>query len=255
MNGIYEKRRDILQQFANLTGKASVYYYDLTTGEEIAIQADIPMRAASLIKVPVMMTLMEEAALGHLSLDQTVSIRKEDKLPPCGVLTFLHEGLTVTLEDLCQLMIIVSDNTATNLLIKLVGIDTVKAFMHRNGCKISELRRLLYDAEEEAKGIQNEVTAREMGILMKQIYENPDKKMLNMLLGQQLNGKVPVGLREFECDYAHKTGEEEGITHDAGIVMAEKPFILCFLTNEMPDVTAAERAMQVLTKQLMETYQ
>ncbi|MBQ7050333.1 MAG: serine hydrolase, partial [Firmicutes bacterium] len=136
------------------------------------------------------------------------------------------------------------------------GMDKVNDYMQRHGCLHSALRRKMYDRDAVLRGLTNHVTAYDMAQLLRQIYnkEVPGaEQMLEILRNQQLNGKIPVGLRglagEEEC--AHKTGEDDDITHDVGIVLTDKPFIICFLTNQSPDVTEAEYCMHRIVRDLM----
>ncbi len=247
---------EIIEPFSKLEGLAGVYFEDLLTGETAGFGEHIPMSAASVIKLPIMMTLMEMADKGKIDLAEKVRVGTIPKVPSCGVIAYMHPDAEVTIQDICTAMIIVSDNTATNWLIERIGIDTVNDYMQRHGCLHSALRRKLFDSSASLKGVKNHVTAYDMAQLLRQIYnqEVPGaEKMLEILRNQQLNGKIPVGLRGLagEEDCAHKTGEDDGITHDVGIVLTEKPFIICFLTNETPDVTEAEYSMHRIVRDLM----
>ena len=175
-------------------------------------------------------------------------------MPSCGALTYMHDGLEVTLADLCVLMIILSDNSATNLLIDRLGIDSVNQTLRNLGLEKTTLRRRLFDSAASKKGIQNHITTREMGLMLKLIYEKKcisqaaDEKMLSILKDQRLNGKIPFFLDDYEI--AHKTGEDDGITHDVGIVFAEEPIIICFASNHT-DVPSYERLMQDMARDLV----
>lgn len=230
-----------------LPGEISVYAESLGQGEACVFQADAPLVAASVIKLPILVEAFRQAREGRLSMEETFAIRPEQKMPSCGALTYLHDGLIVTLKDLCVLMIILSDNTATNLLIDRLGMDKVNATLRALGLQKTILRRRLFDAEASARGIENQITAREMGLLLKKLYHGEcvsaqaDQEMLRILANQRLNGKIPFFLHDYPI--AHKTGEDDGITHDVGIVYAEQPLVLCFAANHT-DVPAFERLIQ-----------
>lgn len=237
----------MLPRLAALPGEVSVFGKDLVTAEQWAYQADLPLVAASVIKIPILTEAFRQARDGLLSLDEEFSILPEQKMPSCGVLTYLHDGLKVTLQDLCALMIIVSDNTATNILIDRLGMENVNETMRKLGLRKTVLRRKLFDAEASARGIENTITAQEMGILLEKMYRGEcvsaaaDREMLDILRNQRLNGKMPFFLHGVEI--AHKTGEDAGITHDVGIVYAAHPLVLCFASNHT-DVPAFERFIQ-----------
>ena len=247
--------QDILNRLRAMPGRVSLYYRPLDgKSEAVAWQADEPLSAASVIKLPIMIEAFRQFEAGLLDPDAECPLRPEQKLPPCGVLTFLHNGLRVSLMDLVTLMIIVSDNTATNMVIDLVGMDNVNATLRAYGAENTVLRRRLFDAEASARGVQNTVSARDIGLLLEGLYAGTivspaaSRRMLDILLAQQLNGKFPFFL---DCDVAHKTGEDDGITHDAGIIYAPRPFVLCLFANET-DVPAFERLMQDAAKRLYE---
>ena len=241
--------QSFLPRLAALPGEVCFYGKDLTTGEACAYQADLPVVAASVIKLPILIEAFRQAGAGLLSMEENVVIRPEMKLPSCGALTYLHGGLTVTLRDLCVLMIILSDNTATNLLIDRLSMDAVNRTIRCLGLEKTALRRKLFDLEASARGIENTVTAEEMGRLLEKMYEGTcvspaaDAEMLSILKDQRLNGKMPFFLHGDGVKIAHKTGEDDGITHDVGIVYGAHPMILCF-ASEHTDVPAFERLIQ-----------
>ena len=239
----------LLPRLAALPGEVSVYGKDLLTGEACAYQADLPLVAASVIKIPILIEAFRQERDGLVSMDEMFSIRPEQKMPSCGALTYLHDGLQVTLRDLCVLMIILSDNSATNILIDRLGMESVNRTMQKLGLTQSMLSRRLFDQEAQAKGIQNYITAGEMGLLLEKLYRGQcvspqaDADMLSILRDQRLNGKMPFFLHSEGVKIAHKTGEDDGITHDVGIVYAKHPLILCF-ASEHTDVPAFERFIQ-----------
>lgn len=228
----------ILLDFEKLEGKIGFYYEGLQSGERITHQEDLPLMAASVIKLPIMVEAFRQMVQEGLDPMTPFTIKKEDKLPSCGVLSYLHDGVTLPLIDLVTVMIIVSDNTATNLLIDFLGMDKINCTMKGLGLSGSKLNRKLFQPELSKQGIQNYVTARDMGLLLKKIYrrelisKEADEKMLDILTCQQLNGKMPFYIHCDGIKCAHKTGEDDGITHDVGIVLTQKPFIACFLSNQ-----------------------
>jgi len=214
-----------------------------------------PLFAASVIKIPIMVEAFRQFEAGILSPDDVHVLRDEEKMPSCGALNRMHAGLQVSLRDLVELMIVLSDNTATNILIDMLGKDNVNATLQSLGITRSVLRRKLFDREGHLAGIENTVTARDMGVLLEKMYagelvsEAASREMLEILRNQKLNGKMPFYLKPRGIASAHKTGEDDGITHDVGIVFARKPFVLCMLSNET-DVPAFERLIQETAREL-----
>lgn len=245
-----------LEQVRNTPGRVGFYYAPIG-GEAVEFQADMPLVAASVIKVPIMVEAFRRFGEGTLDPNMEVEVRSEHKKPSCGALTYMHDGLKVTVLDLVTLMIIVSDNTATNLMIDLLGIDRVNQTMAELGIPGICLRRKLFDAEMSRKGIVNTITARGVGILLTKMAQGQllggeaDRKMMGILGDQRLNGKLPFFLHSMDVNVAHKTGEDDGTTHDAGVIFAKQPFVVVMLSNDV-DVPRFERIMQDAALELYE---
>ena len=238
------------RMMSGLEGRISAVVWRPKTGERFAYRAEEPQIAASVIKIPIMIEAFRQREAGTLDFDGETTVKEEDKMPSCGALTYMHTGLRVTIRDLVTLMIILSDNTATNMLIERLGMDNVNATMEALGMSPgTRLRRKLFDAERARQGIQNTVTAADMAALLGRMLEgtliSPEasREMLRIMGDQRLNGKMPFYLHSRGIDCAHKTGEDDGITHDVGIIGTEPETIFCFLSSET-DVPAAERAIQ-----------
>ena len=252
--GAWEK---IVPALERLDGDTGVYLKNLVTGETCEYAADRPVVAASVIKIPVMIEVFRQAENGLLDVSETHRLADGERLPSCGTLKAMHTGIEMTLLDLTKLMIIVSDNAATNILIRRVGMDGVNQTLRELGCEKTCLRRLLFDSEASARGIENSITAREMGMLLEKLYrgelvsKEASAQMLDILKDQRLNGKLPFFLHTMGIPVAHKTGEDDGITHDVGILYAKEPMICCFV-GEHVDVPAYERLMQDAAKWIAE---
>ncbi|MBO7385218.1 MAG: serine hydrolase, partial [Clostridia bacterium] len=151
--------------------------------------------------------------------------------------------------DLAVLMIILSDNTATNILADILGIGYVNGVLERYGLSGMCLRRKMFDGEAAARGLENTVTARACAVFFRRLLKgelvSPDasRKMLSILSDQRLNGKIPFYLHGQGIRVAHKTGEDDGVSHDAGVIFSDRPVIAVFLGNDT-DVPAFERYMQ-----------
>lgn len=226
----------ILSPFLPLGGRVGFYFKDLTTGETFAKDGETPMLAASVIKLPVMAEAFRQMEAGLVGRDERFAIKAEDKLPGCGALNALHDGVEVTFLDLVTLMIILSDNTATNLVIKRIGIPAVNENIARLGLAGTRLNRLLFDGEASLRGVENTVGAAGMGKLLELIWrgevvsKEASAEMLRILFAQRLGGKLPLPLPR-DVAVANKTGEDEGITNDVGIVAGARPYVLAILAN------------------------
>lgn len=243
-------RLEVMERLRSHTGNIGFYYRNLVTGEELRYRDDEEMMAASVIKLYIMAAAFQLMHDGRLDGDRMVAVGKEDYVPSCGAIAYLHEGLLVTVMDLITLMIIFSDNTAANVLIEIMGMDEINRSVKNLGYEKALLRRKMYDLEKSRLGIQNRITAGETGRLLADLWQGrvvsraASDKMLSIMKNQQVNGKIPFYLQALpeEPVIAHKTGEDTGITHDVGIVYGAEPFVVCFCGNET-DTPAFERTM------------
>ncbi|MCI6736747.1 MAG: class A beta-lactamase-related serine hydrolase [Intestinibacter sp.] len=246
-----------MERLSKINGKVGFYYKNLVTGEVISYNEKEPMLAASLIKLTVLGEVFREIENGEISEQEVFTTRDEEKVPSCGALNYMDEGLNVTLKDLYTLMIILSDNYATNILIDRCKIENINDFIKENGLKNTVLKRKMFDSVGASKGLENYTSAEDMALLLEKIYngtlvsKEASAKMLEVLKNQRLNGKISFFLSsgENKVQIAHKTGEDTNITHDVGIVLGEEPFIICFLGNEV-NVPEFERVMQDLSLEI-----
>ncbi len=254
-----EAKEAVFSLLNSVKGQTGFYYKNLSTGEIWEKDADLSLMAASVIKIPVLTEVFAQMEAGATDRNETYIVKEEDKLPSCGALNYMHTGLEVTLEDLYTLMIILSDNTATNILIKKFGMENINHRMRELGLTATTVNRLLFDSAAAAQGKENKITAREIAGLLEKMYRGTlvspkaSEEMLFILKNQRLNGKMPFYFKG-KVKIAHKTGEDDGITHDVGIVYAPQPFIACFCSNEV-DVPKFEQVIQQATKLIYDLQQ
>lgn len=238
----------ITEMLSAQKGHIGFYYRNIVTGEEISYHSGEEFRAASVIKLPIYMCIEKWAKEGRASLSETVKVREEDKVPICGALTLFDGEPEVSIATLCRLMISISDNTATNLLIRRFGIDAFREEFQRLGLKGTKLNRRLYDSEASRAGIENSIVPSEIGMLLTQIAEGSfvdeevSERIKDTLLLQQINHKI-CGIIGDGAQVAHKTGEETNVSNDVGIVYAKQPFVICFAGHDT-DVPSFEDAIR-----------
>jgi beta-lactamase class A len=236
------------------TGELAVAVTDLVGRRGWGFQSDERRPAASIIKVPILVELYARAQAGDLDLDERVELRDADKVGGAGVLTELAPGLCPTWRDLGTLMTIISDNTASNLLIERLGFEAINTRMAHLGMPASVLGRK-FMIDPAALHAKNFVSARDMASCLAAIYQGSalgpaaTAQVLDILSRQQYREKIPLLLPE-EVRVAHKTGEISGTRHDAAIVFAERPYVLVCMTWEVADVLAADRAIAQLSRQI-----
>ena len=181
----------ILEKMSSASGHVSLYYCSLEDGCELVHNENEPLLAASVIKIPIMVEAFRRFEEGSLSPEAVHVLKEEEKMPSCGALNRMHAGLEVSMMDLVELMIVLSDNTATNILIDILGIENVNAAMRAEGLTQSTLRRKLFDAEASRRGLVNHITAREIGMLLEKMYAgeivSPEasRRMLSIMCDQR----------------------------------------------------------------------
>ncbi|PTY81853.1 hypothetical protein B5V88_02265 [Heyndrickxia sporothermodurans] len=182
------------------------------------------MSSASLIKIPIIMAAFQQAELGKIDLEEKIEVKPEHKVGGSGVIQYLTEGTLLSVKDLLTLMIIVSDNTATNMMIDLVGQETINYFNKQIGCNHTRLERRLMDYVARDMGLDNVTSASDMVIFLKEIVENQfltsksTYEILNILSGQQFQDKLPAMMDSDHVFVANKTGEIPGVEHDVAII-------------------------------------
>ena len=244
----------IAEEMKEIPGHVGFYYKNLVTGYEYGVRENESYLAASVIKLPLYLHILRQAAEGKLDMAQPLTVTEEDKVPICGALTLFSGDVAADIRSLCHLMISISDNTATNKLIDFCGIEELSKSFRTMGLEKTVLNRKMFDFEKSKQGLQNYICPKEIAMLLEQLYHNEFvsgkvcREAMDILLQQQvdhkLNGKlcnaVPV---------AHKTGEDDNLSNDVGIVFAEEPFIVCFAGHDT-DVYRWEDLMRRATYDL-----
>lgn len=204
------------------SGRVGIAVRDLDTGHTLSYDADRVFPSASVIKLPVLVAALEFAENGSLDLDRTVSLPYVSRVGGSGVLKELRVD-ALAVRDLLTLMTVLSDNTATNACLGLIGFDAVNDCARRAGCTRIRCERLLMDHAARDRGLRNETTAGDMAEFMtrlacgEMLTAEGTAYALDLLRRQQcrwgLPRRMPAGV-----DLAHKTGELSGLRHDVGLL-------------------------------------
>ncbi len=214
-------------------------------------------RAASTVKIPIMVELYRQVDAGTVSLDDLRPMLDEDRTPGSGVLQHFRAGMALTLDDLCTLMIAISDNTATNLLLDLVGMDRVAETMRSLGMTDSEIgRRMLGRLPTEQEG-ENWATPLDYAKALTAIVAGKAasaaacEQMLTMLERQtgsrRVTRYVPPGVR---C--GSKPGSLIGVTNDVGFVQtADGTLVVSVFCEDLGSDEEAERVIAEIAREAM----
>jgi len=234
-------------------GKVALYAKNLKTGDTVAIDPDVAVPTASVIKLPIMVEAFYEVKAGKLKLDERLKLTKENQVEGSGVLTLLQPGLEPTLQDAITLMITQSDNTATNMVIDEIGIPTVNARIAAMGLKNTYLYKKVFmppqgpTPADQKKFALGKTTAREMAQVMESI-ERCDlgdaklcKQMIGILKNQNVRTMIPryletVDTSESDSAIGNKTGSLDEVRNDVGIVYTKHgPIVISVFTYDNKD--------------------
>lgn len=235
---------EVERELARLGGKTACVVVRMAEGgpeELVTRNADMVFPAASLIKVPLLIEVARQVEFGLLSWETRYTVSDATRVGSDGVLADLSPGLRPTLRDLAHLMITISDNTASNMLLDLVGMEAVNTTMRNLGLMETRIERRFIDFEARRVGCDNWTTAADMALLFSFFCTEllPGKYlMLEMLLRQNDYTILPAYWGE-DVPFAHKTGGLPGIMHNAGILYPpnepDVPLIIAVLTSDQTD--------------------
>lgn len=239
----------------NLEGVLGVAILDLSTGQKILLRDAEVFPQASTIKIAVLAELYHQAEqsdqgiAGKAKLTDLYTVQTSDIVADSSIMEGLTPGVTrITNRDLATMMVAVSDNSATNVLIDRLGMDQVNALMDRLGLAHTRLRRKMMDVKAASEGRENISTPGEMMALLAAMYQGKAVnqamtgdffKVLSTPKASFIPRELPDTIR-----IANKPGELEGVRNDAGIVFAGKrPYVICVMTTYLRNERAGEDAI------------
>ena len=233
----------------SLDGAMGVAILDLSTGQKFLLHHDDVFPQASSIKITVLAELYRQAQQDKLKLTDLYTVQASDLVPDSDIMNGLTPGVTkITLRDLATMMVAVSDNSATNVLIDRLGIENVNAFLDSLGLTHTRLRRKMMDLKAAGEGRENIATPREMMVLLEALYRGKvlNKEMTDdffKMLSTHKDSWMPRDLPE-DTRVANKPGSLEGVRNDSGIVFAKnRPFVICVMTTYLRDEREGEKAI------------
>lgn len=208
-------------------------------GPVATVNARLVHPAASTIKLPLLMASLAEVTAGRRQLDETLEV-PDQRTGGSGMLAALDSVRQLRLDETLTLMIAVSDNTATNMVIDLLGLDNIPAHLSTMGLAHTRLRRHMLDQHAARSGRENVATADELTRLLDRLGggELVSTKLrdqaLRMLGRQQINDRIPAYLDDVVC--LHKTGELPQVRHDAGLLCFDgRSIAFSALASDLPN--------------------
>ncbi len=248
---------------AGFQGKVSLYAHDMATGRTVAIDAGQPVPTASVIKLCILYTALEQIRAGKVRFDDRLTLQKADQVPGSGVLLFFDTPMTLTLKDALTLMIAESDNTAANLVIDHLGLKNIDDQIQALGMKNTWLYKKVFQPAQgpmppdQAQFGLGKTTAREMAGLMERFVtcslgpapaervarsgSDPGAAIpsdqalcsaaIHMLKDQFFRNSIPRYLEsldttEGESAVANKTGALDHVRNDVGAVFTKRGTII-----------------------------
>ena len=229
-------------------GTWGIVLEDLDRNAKWEWHADETFYAASVIKVPIMIAAYEALEKNEISFSDKIPLKREELVGGSGVLQHITPGTELTIYDLIVLMIIQSDNTATNMLIDLLGAEKIQNTMNNYGWTSSTCFNKLMTIPVERKG-NNMITAGDMALMLKQmvtgklISVHASEEMISIMKKQQISDALPGKLPSPEheniggrpaWELAHKTGTITNVQHDVGIFyVGQRTLIATILAKDI----------------------
>jgi len=270
-------------------GHVTLYAHDLNSGKTVAINADTPVPTASVIKLTVLFEALKQIQEGKTSFDSKLTLTKENQVEGSGVLMFFDVPQPLTLKDVLTMMVIVSDNTGTNLAIDHLGLKNIDGRIQWLGLKDTWLYKKVsmppvgpMPPDQKQFGL-GKTTAREMANLMERFATcnlnapgstakptEQDEKLcaaaMHMLKNQFYRNSIPryletIDTTEGESKIANKTGALDKVRNDVGVVFAKNgPIVISEFTYDNQDESwtpdnDAEVLMAKLAKVIIDRWQ
>lgn len=225
----------VTRKIKRFPGVAGAAVKDLTSGLTLSVNGDEVFPTASTIKIHILTQLLARAERGELDLDQTMRITSDMHVPGSGVLASMERDVELSILDVAVLMIIVSDNTATNLCIDMAGIDGTNALLREMGLTATTLRRKMQDKAAVARNDENVSTPAECVAMLEHLQAGRPspwvaeqclsiiKKSKSSPLSQVIPNSIPL---------ANKPGGMDRVRCDAGIVyLPNRPYAIAVMTK------------------------
>jgi len=221
-------------------GVVAVAAVDLTSGERFGLNDELASAQGSAIKIPILMEVFKQAHQGALRLEDRITIERAGTVAGSGVLQHFQDGgSALSLHDLCVLMIVLSDNSATNLLIDRVGTENVNRTLAALGLEHTRLRRKMMDSAASARGDENTSSPAEAIRILQLLHGGrfvsaEISKQILAILSLPKDGDLRHGVPA-EIPMAFKSGSVPGVATEWVIVShPERPYAVVVMQSRVP---------------------
>jgi beta-lactamase class A len=242
IGSIEKKIKEIINKY---TGTVGIVLRD-SKGNSININENIIFPSASIIKLFIL------GALNKDDYNKPIILKKDDKVGGCGVLKVMNDGIMLKIRDIAYLMITLSDNTATNMLIDYIGMDKINEYINKNGYKGTILGRKMMDTKAREAGRDNFTAPGDVYRILQVLFE--DEIATDMLKNQASTNKLPLYIAN-EVVIAHKTGELLYIEHDVGRMFIKNDYVdIIILTKDLSKNEDGIRINSEIGKLIFDNY-
>jgi beta-lactamase class A len=249
--------QSVKSKVGGFKGKVVLYAKNLETGQSYSLAGDTPVRTASTIKLAIMTECFAEAADGKLDLNEPLKVTGEEKVSGSGILQDLSNGDQFPLRDMIDLMVVLSDNTATNLILSRIGGNAVNARMAQLGLTQTRVMRKILGDRSDLKPVPSGITEEgtkpenkkwgigrssplEMATLLEKIYhgqlvsKSASDEMLAILKRQRDHNGLARDMKGVTV--ANKAGALDALRSDVGIIYVEGgPIVMAITVDDMPE--------------------
>ena len=260
MNQLQQKLEEIISQ--DSAADYGVYVAWPECGQPVIIN-NRKQSAASVIKIYILGTAYNMVAQGDLSLDTTLRVKRSDMVGGAGVINGYGGEPVLTIRELLKLMIIESDNTATNVMIDYLGMNRINQYIQAQGYGDTILQRKMMDTASLQAGRDNFTTVQDVGtffdrlLAKKLVNETLDQEMLDIFKEQTDKECINTALAATSnLQVAHKTGELIGVYHDAGIVYhGQDGYVEVLFSENSNNRDRSIRVLRKIAQQVDRAYQ
>ncbi|MDQ6933285.1 MAG: class A beta-lactamase-related serine hydrolase [Candidatus Eremiobacteraeota bacterium] len=248
---------DLQKQLSTMSlrapGQVAMEVQDLSTGITSSVNPSASMPAASTIKIPVMVEVFRQLAVGNFDLNTSLRLTYADKDWGSGSISVQPVGSVYSVSRLLTAMITVSDNTATNMLIRLVGRSNINTEMTSLGLEHTKLSDYIRSSGNSIRRALRTSPADMVALLNAMAHERlidawSSRQMIVILSGQRHNGLLPAPLPP-GLAIAHKTGTLHDTLNDVGIVYADsEPYVIAVMTTNLPTLSSGRSFIRSVSK-------